>query len=296
MENNPDYYWPEKILPDGQAMDAIDNFFLSKEKYVKSYQQECPVCHRRFNPLILKGSSGERLLTVPGANEKDFAFFGCCPGTFEGFTAYLINALSDSKADHLKIPLLDGKTADDLIAKLKGSGMDFVFHKNLSNIVPVISKKEKFKLSDSLRKAVRLVEKNGWTVEVLDKIPAEIKELHSKKWGRNRNDDFFDFLDLMLSKDIAICHSIKNDNKFSAISIDIKTSNAYHLYYSLYDHEGGAGAGTSTIGLLYEQFIKNEKVDYFSFGRGSERYKFLYANRYYPLYEIRGFYVPRNKQ
>jgi hypothetical protein len=79
------------------------------------------------------------------------------------------------------------------------------------------------------------------------------------------------------------------EDRLIALGCDIVGERTRHLYYGVSDHESFPGIGTVTMGWSWERFMESSTQTAFSFGRGSERYKYQYVNHDVELFELRGF-------
>jgi len=67
--------------------------------------------------LIVQSVSGERLLTIPGLREADFTFHGNVGVTTDQLADFIVRALTDSAADHLR------KMRQELLGMLMTDGI-----------------------------------------------------------------------------------------------------------------------------------------------------------------------------
>jgi hypothetical protein len=82
------------------------------------------------------------------------------------------------------------------------------------------------------------------------------------------------------------------EGRLLAAQLDILGGHTRHYYHSASDTERAPGCGTAVLAGSWARFLADEAARAYSFGRGSERYKYRYANAWRPLYEVRGFLAP----
>jgi hypothetical protein len=83
-----------------------------------------------------------------------------------------------------------------------------------------------------------------------------------------------------------------HDGDLIAAQLDIVGTFTRHYYYSVSDTDRVKGCGTSVLGASWARFVADGRQTVYSFGRGSERYKYQYANGHHALFELRGFFAP----
>jgi len=284
--------WPEFSPLDFRIDRALDQWFGEHEKHTRSFplrledgQEGCS--------LFLMAPRGVRLITVPGAHERDFRFYGGRGTTIGGYASFVRDAVDATDADHIALPLLSRFTADALVAELSARLPDFRFHANLAAVSPVIAKNTGGNgVRPNLRKILELPHRRGWRVRSLDALPSGVEELHSSAWGSNRSASFFDMLSFFAAQDFSDAIGVfDRHGDLLALQINLRTSQTYHYYYHARAQDVD-GAGSAVFGLSYERFLNDDRMRSFSFGRGSERYKYRWANQVSEAFEVRGFYVP----
>jgi len=242
--------------------------------------------------LIVPQRSGARLLTVPGANEADFMFHGN-PGTDgQRLADFVLAALSDSNADHLRLPLLSRAQALHLKACLAGRLPDWLWDVALSATSPLIVGKAPHA---SLRKALVRAEKAELLIGLTSCFDLhELQDLHCKRWGpHNRTANFFGMLGALLNAGCAEMITARaSDGALVAVQFDIMGTAMRHDYYAVSDTLRASRSGTAVLAASWCRFCESISQTVYSFGRGSERYKYLYANRHRALFELRGFFAP----
>jgi hypothetical protein len=77
-----------------------------------------------------------------------------------------------------------------------------------------------------------------------------------------------------------------------AARLELLGRNTRHAYYTVSDPGQLSGVGTALLGAHWQRFVEDPEVRWYSFGRGAERYKYMYANAVQERYEVRGFYAP----
>jgi hypothetical protein len=285
--------WPEFSEQDLQLEQIYDRWLMSNTRHSRAFWLivEDGV---KISPLLLTAGRGERLLTAPGANERDFRFYGGQHTTVREYALYLRDAIIESAADHVKLPLLSRDQATQLEKELSTLLTDFRFAANLVSVIPLISKRSSLFLgSRSLKRASRLPLKRDWEVRTsFDLLPDGVEELHASAWGENRGRSFFNMLSFLIKQDFTEPFGIfRSNGELLGFQVNIRTSDTFHYYYSVFRREE-AGAGSAAMGLSYQRFLADDKMLYFSFGRGSERYKYRHANEIREVFELRGFYMP----
>ncbi|HVT45781.1 MAG TPA: GNAT family N-acetyltransferase [Thermoanaerobaculia bacterium] len=242
--------------------------------------------------LVVPRMRGERLLTVPGVNEADFHFHGNSGTTSARLADFIAGAVQESGADHLKLPLLTNPQASLLAAQLSERLPEWRLSTALSAVCPTAAGVATE--PGILRKAILRAEREGLLVEASSTFPAEeIIALHRQRWGNNRGDSFFGMLQALLSGGLAeLVTARTRDGRLAAAQLDILGTKTRHCYYVAADIEQASGGGTAVLGIQWRRFLLSSSAVY-SFGRGSERYKYQFATSCRELFEIRGFYAPR---
>jgi hypothetical protein len=284
--------WPDFSERDFQFEQIYDRWLIKNMKHSKAFWL-ITEDGTKISPLLLTADRGERLLTTPGANEQDFRFYGGPQTTISEYALYLREAIIKSAADHLKIPLLSRRQAMQLKKEVSLLLPDFCFATNLVSVIPVISKRSPlFLRSRSLKRASRFPLKKNWEVRTtFNLLPRGVEELHASAWGDNRNRAFFNMLSFLIKQDFTEPVGIfRSNGDLLSFQMNIRTSNTFHYYYSVSGQEDGAGS--AALGISYERFLTDDQMLYFSFGRGSERYKYRHANEIREVFELRGFYMP----
>lgn len=260
----------------------IEEFFVKKTKKEKLVLIEDGL-------TIFKVSSGigERLLTILGANEKDYHFYHS-ELLEKKVLSKLCDIISDRKVDNIKIPLLSEKGALDVKNAFEKSLPNFIFERNLNSITPIIDKEKFLKKNKSYMRAINDFKKKGGEFKEIVGFDSTIKELHGIRWGNNRSDDFYEYLTFMNDNGLSKSFGLFIDNKLIAYIQLILTGDTSHYYYSIYDEEY-KGAGSAIICYAIQFFMENDSLRFFSFGRGAEMYKHRWCTDIVPNYDLRGF-------
>ncbi|HTY11494.1 MAG TPA: GNAT family N-acetyltransferase [Bacteroidota bacterium] len=238
--------------------------------------------------LKLNSSVGERGLSLLGSNEKDYHFFG---DFFETFDARnLSSVVEEKRIDNIKISLLSLEGASLLQEKFRVALPNFDFHINLNSISPFIKKENLVTLRRSYARQLNLIGNRGWKIEVVNEVPREAVLFHQERWGENRGPDFFNYLNFLNKGGYSRSYILSGNGNVIAYIQNIITSSVSHYYYSIYDQKF-PGSGTSVIASMLDNFTNDDALEYFSFGRGAERYKYDWANGVVKNFELRGFLI-----
>jgi hypothetical protein len=242
--------------------------------------------------LVVPRLEGERLLTVPGLHESDFMFHGNPDTTLPKLAEFVEYVIRESGVDHLRLPLLTQIQAESLCSELSSRLPDWRLATMLASIVPVAIKVPRER--KSLRKAIARAHQSGLVIQAATSFPKdEILGIHNRRWGRNRGDSFFKMLAALLDKGAAELISVRTaDGILVAVQLDILGEARRHMYYSVSDTRRYPGAGTAALGFSMRRFMQCSDRRIYSFGRGSERYKYQYANAVNEVFELRGFFTP----
>jgi hypothetical protein len=149
--------------------------------------------------------------------------------------------------------------------------------------------------TDRLRRAMGRAGRDGLVFDCTRSIdPQEVEALHIKRWGpSNRGKSFFHLLEALLSAGCAELITARNrDGTLVAAQLDLLGTFTRHYYYSISDTDRVKGCGTSVLGVSWSRFLADGRQTAYSFGRGSERYKYQYANGHRTFFELRGFFAP----
>jgi hypothetical protein len=243
--------------------------------------------------LIVPRLQGARLLTVPGLNEADFMSHGNQGTTAEQLADFIARKVCDSQADHLKLPLLTRRQAERLRHGLAERLPEWRIAAALASVAP-LARGVRTELK-RLRRAVARAERDGLKIDVAGSFPAdEIRALHGERWGDIRSDSFFRMLAALMEQKRAELVTVRNaKGSLFAAQLDIIGSAVRHQYFTVSDTRRAPGSGTAALGVSWRRFLETEGHRVYSFGRGTERYKFQFANACRELFEVRGFLVPR---
>lgn len=246
--------------------------------------------------LIVQQPRGERLITIPALHEADFTFHGNPGSTTEELAAFISQAVSESAASCLRLPLLSRRQALALRRALAMRLPQWRIAAALAAVAPFARKSSLMSAkSNSLRRALARAERDGITVETTALFPnQEIRALHRRRWGDNRDDKFFEMIRTLLEERCAeLITARASDGRLVAAQLDILGTGTRHYYYSTSDPERVPGSGTAVLAASWRRFADTGAQRIYSFGRGSEHYKYRYATACRELYELRGFYAPR---
>ncbi len=245
--------------------------------------------------LVLPSGSGERLLTVPALHEADFTFHGRTGSTSEEIADFIAKIALGSGADLIRLPLLSNLEAEALEGHLRRKLPAWRFDSFLSAVAPLASKAAGYSLkSASLRRASSSATASGLQVTVEDRLPIdEVRQMHRQKWGDNRSPTFFSMLAHLVEHDCAELTTVRDEaGTLIASHLDILGTSTRHYYHSASATEAFPGAGSAALAASWERFLASDTEQIYSFGRGSERYKYRYATGYRELFEVRGHSVP----
>jgi len=266
----------------------VREFFLAVAHPSAVYRQ-----HPGGYALIAPQSSGARALTVPAANEADFMFHGAEGQGVGALARFIVAALAESGADHLKLPLLSAPQAAVLKAELGRRQTDWIWADSLSAVAPTISRKPET-LPPNLRYDVKRAQRVGLRLErSISFEREEVRALHQCRWGEgNRSASFFGMLE-MLVKDCNAEYFVarSGSGELLAAQVDIVGGRTRHFYYCVSDKRAFSGVGTAVMAVSWIAFLEGKETVY-SFGRGTERYKYRYADSVRTLFELRGFLAP----
>ena len=150
------------------------------------------------------------------------------------------------------------------------------------------------KLPESYRRALKKHEGLGYLIEKTMQIPEGLEVIHKRKWGENRDGNFFRFLRRLAEERVAIDHCLYSpDSQLVGAQLDILLEDRTLFYYCAADTASHPGAGNAILALSLEahreRMLSQPDLAY-SFGRGSELYKYRIANQCRLAYEIIGFF------
>ena len=248
--------------------------------------------------LIVPESQGERTLTIPGRNERDFAGYGLSSSDSTTLALRIADALKNSQADSLRLPLLAPTLAQHLVDILSSSMPNWRFDAALAATSPVALKDApNFHTSQSLNRALRSARNRGISFDDSARFPRfprdEFEKLHCIRWGSNRKRSWFQMLELLSQLPATSIITARDaENNLVSCQFDITYNNTRHYYCSASNVKAYSGIGTGILAASWNAFIADSEVRNYCFGRGTERYKFRYANGVRELYELRGFYQP----
>ncbi len=245
--------------------------------------------------LVVPATRGERLLTIPGQREADFAFHGE-PGTTTAELAdFVARSAEAARAELLRLPLLSRRQASTLRRALATRLPDWRLAAAASAVAPLARKRRGGAPEpSSLRRALQRAARAGATIEPALRWPAaEGRALHRERWGDNRDEGFFGMLHELLERRFAEVFVVRApDGRLAALHFDILGGRTRHYYYSVAAPDRLEGAGTMALAASWRRFAADPRQRLYSFGRGGERYKYRYATGVRELYELRGFYAP----
>jgi Acetyltransferase (GNAT) domain len=243
--------------------------------------------------LVVPSRLGVRLLTVPAANEADFMFHGNAGVGGERLADFVAAAVTESAADHVRLPLLSEPQAAWLRHRLAARLPNWIWGASLATVAPLAA--GTMRQTDRLRRAMARAERDGLVFDCTRSIDRqEVEAAHVKRWGPgNRGKSFFLLLEALLSAGCAELITARNrGGALVAAQLDIVGTFTRHYYYSVSDTDRVKGCGTSVLGASWTRFAVDGRQTVYSFGRGSERYKYQYANSHRALFELRGFFAP----
>jgi hypothetical protein len=243
--------------------------------------------------LVVPNARGIRTVTVPAANEADFTYHGDAGMGADAFADFVAAALADSGADQLRLPLLSEAHATWLRDRLTTRLPDWAWGASLAALSPMAE--GSMRQERRLLRALARAEREGLVFETATALdPAEVQALHTRLWGPgNRSGVFFRMLAALLSAGCAELVTARGRaGELVAAQLDILGSATRHYYYSVADLERAPGCGTAVLAASWRRLRESGTRSIYSFGRGSERYKYQYANGHRALFELRGFYAP----
>jgi hypothetical protein len=243
--------------------------------------------------LVIPSRLGARLLTVPAANEADFTFHGNAGAGGERLADFVAGAIAESGADHVRLPLLSEAQAVWLRQRLAARLPDWIWSASLAAVAPLAA--GGIHKAGQLRNAMARAVHDGLALDCTHSMDAqEVQAVHVKRWGpTNRGSAFFGMLDALLSAGCAeLITARSREGVLVAAQLDILGTATRHDYYSVSDTDSVKGCGTAVLGVSWSRFVADGRQMVYSFGRGSERYKYQYANGHQALFELRGFFAP----
>lgn len=279
--------------PGEERVDGLMREFLLREKMPERVYRQGGI--DGGYALIVPRLSGEAVLTVPGLHEADFMYHGNPGCSASDLAEYIEEAILDSGADHLRIPLLSAQQARTLEEALVPRLSDWTLNSGLSSVIPLMSPAPGGKrIRSSLQRALARVRHAGLTVEIPVRFPTtELLELHRSRWGPNRGEGHFRMLETLVEEGCAELATARTaDGTLVAAQIDLLGAHIRHSYYAASAPDRARGCGTAVLGAHCERFAEESGLCAYSFGRGSERYKYQYANGFREVYELKGFYTP----
>jgi hypothetical protein len=263
----------------------IDDFFIKntkKDMLISIKAKDSENLNFKINSTI-----GEIGITILGSNEKDYNFYSENI-LDEELIKKLHLIIKDKKVDNIKIPLLSKKGAEELKSKFEKIMNDFLFEVNLNSVSPFIDKKNFSKKKNSYMRNISDFEKKGFTFRKIDKFNDGVRNLHKLRWGENRTDDFFKYLEQMNVQDLSESWGLFLKEELIAYIQVILTGDTAHYYYSIFNSKY-EGSGSAIVCYALKNFIENDNLRFFSFGRGSEIYKHRWNTDLIKNYELRGF-------
>ena len=270
------------------ANDVMREFLLAATAPAQVFRQRAD-----GYALIVPSVRGARRLTVPGADEADFLFHGEPRTSGAELADFIDHAIADSGVDHLRLPALNRLQAAHLKNHLSTKRPDWQWDVALAAISPLVI--SSFKRTSILRTALKRADTLGISLELERTYdPLEFASTHTSQWGpESRSATFFRMIERLFQTGCAEILTARNDaGALLAAHVDILGDSTRHFYYSVCHPTEGSGCGTALLGLSWNRFRHATEERVYSFGRGTERYKFQYANAYRKLYELRGFRVP----
>jgi hypothetical protein len=270
------------------ATDVMREFLLSNASPFRVF---------RMRPegyaLIVPSQRGARRLTVPGADEADFLFHGEPSTTGAELAEFIAHCIDSAGADHVRLPALPRDQATHLRTLLVSRRPDWQWDVALSAVSPVVV--AEFQRTRILTGALKHAERTGIRLERAQTFdPQEFATVHAEQWGaHSRSSTFFLMLDRLFRAGCVDIFTARDTNStLLAAHVDITGLRTRHFYYSVCRSPEGSGAGTALLGMSWNRFRESETEHVYSFGRGTERYKFQYATAVRTLFELRGFFVP----
>ncbi len=249
--------------------------------------------------LTMAETPGERLLSVPGLREADFTCHGGPHATVEELAAFVADAVDRCAADHLRIPLLSPEQAHALERALRTVLPGWRVAAALAAVAPYAQKSEGRSMwPESLRRALSRLTRQGTVVGVEGMLHRDdVLAFHRGRWGDNRDERFFGMLTALLARECAEVVTVRaEDGHLLAAQFDILGASTRHYYYSASDSTSVPGIGTAVLAGSWARFADSPTQRVYSFGRGSERYKYRYATGCRELFEVRGFFAPGSSQ
>jgi hypothetical protein len=195
--------------------------------------------------------------------------------------------------DHPRLPLLSERQASVLKNQLVLRLPEWIWAEVLAAVAPIVSRKPD-RLHPSFRRAMARAEREGVRLERAWSINLdEVQRLHERRWGAgNRSTMFFRMLQMLMDDcDAQLFTARAGDGTLLGAQLDILGERTRHFYYCVNDKDALAGVGTAVMGASWSAFLAGDEAEY-SFGRGTERYKYRYADCVRTLFELRGFLAP----
>jgi Acetyltransferase (GNAT) domain len=287
-ETGDDPFLAPRDVGEVAADDVMRTFMLNAAPPAAVYRQD-----GSGYALIVPSRMGVRLLTVPAANEADFTFHGNAGADGERLADFVAATVGESGADHVRLPLLSEAQAVWLRQRLAARLPDWIWSASLAAVAPLAA--GRVNKAGQLRNAMARAVHGGLALDCAHSMDAqEVQAVHVKRWGpTNRGGAFFGMLDALLSAGCAeLITARSREGVLVAAQLDILGSDTRHDYYSVSDTDSAKGCGTAVLGLSWSRFVADGRQTVYSFGRGSERYKYQYANDHQALFELRGFFAP----
>jgi hypothetical protein len=242
--------------------------------------------------LVVREEKGRRVLTIPASQEADFTYHGNTGSSGESLAEFLAGTLDNVRADVIRLPLLTRTEAVYLVGLLSRRRPSWHWGTCMTAVRPTLDRNlGGWRRRNSLLRAFEKAQQRDVTFDFPSNVPTnEALELHTRIWGPNRSGAFFGMLDELLRIGAAELLTVRDlEDRLIALGCDIVGERTRHLYYGVSDHESFPGIGTVTMGWSWERFMESSTQTAFSFGRGSERYKYQYVNHDVELFELRGF-------
>ena len=244
--------------------------------------------------LVIPSRLGARLLTVPAANEADFTFHGNAGAGGERLADFVAAAIAESAADHVRLPLLSEAQAAWLRHRLAARLPDWIWSASLAAVAPLAA--GRMHKTGQLRNAMARAVHDGLVLRLhaVDGSTGGAGASTSSGGGRRTAAaPSSRMLDALLSAGCAeLITARSREGALVAAQLDILGTATRHDYYSVSDTDSVKGCGTAVLGVSWSRFVADGRQTVYSFGRGSERYKYQYANGHQALFELRGFFAP----
>lgn len=262
----------------------IDEFFLERTEDDKTL-----VIETEDGPLYFKvnATKGEIRFTILGSRKKDYHFYSE-KLLDEKVIERIAEFLEEKRVDNIRLPLLSKEDSMEIQKKFEEHVPNYVMHTNLGSVCPVVDTQKFSKKKGKYMRPIRKYREKGSDFRRVEGFNSRIRRLHEERWGDNRSDEFYSYLEYMNRNDLSRSYGLYLDDKLISYVQVILTGNTGHYYYSIFDTDYD-GAGSAIINYALKEALDSERIRYFSYGRGSEVFKHRWCTDIFKNYRLRGF-------